>query len=281
MVTPGYFETFGVRMVKGRSFTEQDSAGGAHVALVNENFANRYFHGVDPLDQRIAVDSLIPGGMRVGPPVEWRVVGVFHNVRNGEGLRSDFPEIYVPFWQNPWPWASVAVRTAGDPALVISGIAAAVNSIDPDLPLAGVKTIEERVGEILAVDRFGMALYGSFAALALLLAAVGIYGVMAFAVAQRTREFGVRMALGAGDMRITGMVLREGGTLASLGLCFGLGGAYLVGRAMQASLYNVSALDLGSLAAASATLLAAALLACYLPARRAGKVDPMVALRQE
>src|SRR5262245_61982553 len=281
MVTPGFFETFGIRMVKGRSFTEQDAAGATKVAIVNEFFVNRHFSGVDPLAQRIVVDGLIPGSMKMGPPVEWQIVGVFHNVRNGQGLREDYPEIYVPFWQSPWPQASVAARTTGDPTSVTRSIAAAVNSVDPDLPLAGVKTMDQQVGEVLAFDRFGMVLYGSFAALALLLAAVGIYGVMAFAVAQRTHEFGLRMALGAGGARILSMVLREGGTLAFIGLCLGLGGAYLVGRAMQSTLYGVSALDIGAFSASALVLLAAALLACYLPARRASKVDPMVALRCE
>src|SRR5262245_41256772 len=281
MVTPGYFETFGVRVVKGRKFTEQDVESNLRVAMVNENLANRYFPNVDPLEQRILVDGLTPGSNRLGPPVEWRIVGVFHNIRNGDGLRSDYPEIYVPFWQCPWPQASVAVRTAGDPAGMSRSIAAAVNSIDPDLPLAGVKTMDQQVSEVLEVDRFGMVVYGSFAVLALLLAAVGIYGVIAFAVAQRTHEFGVRMALGARGANILSMVLREGGTLAFIGLVFGLGGAYLVGRAMQSTLYGVSAMDIGSFGAAAFVLLVAALMACYVPARRASKVDPMTALKCE
>jgi predicted permease len=281
MVTPGYFDTFGVRVVKGRKFTEQDTANNPRVAMVNENFANRYFPNVDPLTQRVVVDGLIPGSFKLGPPVEWRVVGVFHNVRNGEGLRTDFPEIYVPFWQCPWPQASVAVRTAGNPASVTKSIAAAVNAIDPDLPLAGVKTMDQQVSEVLAVDRFGMVLYGSFAVLALLLAAVGIYGVMAFAVAQRTQEFGLRMALGAGGRQILNLVLKEGGTLAFIGLGLGLGGAYLVGRAMRTMLYGVGALDVLAFGAAALVLLVTALLACYFPARRASRVDPMIALRHE
>src|SRR5215470_1541604 len=262
----------------GRSFT---IAGAPRVAMVNENFANRYFPDVDPLTQRVVVDELIPGSQRRGPPVEWQIVGVFHNVRNGQGLRNDFPEIYVPFWQSPWPRAAVAVRAAGDPASVTGSIAAAVNSVDPELPLAGVKTMDQQVSEVLAFDRFGMVLYSSFAALALLLASVGIYGVMAFAVAQRTHEFGVRMALGAEGSRIFRLVLKEGGMLAAGGLVFGLGGAYLVGRAMQTTLYGVKALDIGAFSASAFVLLTAALLACYIPARRASKVDPLVALRCE
>ncbi|MDQ3744433.1 MAG: FtsX-like permease family protein, partial [Acidobacteriota bacterium] len=217
-----------------------------------------------------------------GPELEWQIVGVFHNTRGGDGLRGeDAPVIYLPFWQSPWPRASVAVRTKGDPEQVTRSLAAAVNSVDPDIPLAGVKTMEQILSETLSLDRFGLVLYGSFAALALLLAAIGIYGVMAFAVAQRTHEFGVRMALGAAGGQILRLVLRDGLTLALFGLALGLGGAYLVGRAMQANLYGVSALDARAVGVVAFVLLAAALLACYLPARRASRVDPMVALRDE
>jgi predicted permease len=282
MVTPGYFETFGIRVIKGRHFTDQDTASSARVAMVNETFANQYFSDVDPLTERIVVSQLIPGSTQSGPEVEWQIVGVFHNTRGGEGLRgNDSPVIYVPFWQSPWPRASVAVRTAGDPERITRSLAAAINSVDPDVPLAGVKTMDQILSETLSFDRFGMVLYGSFAALALLLASIGIYGVMAFTVAQRTHEFGIRMALGAAGGQILSLVLREGVILAFFGLGLGLGGAYLVGRAMQSTLYGVSALDLGAFSAVAGALLAAALLACFFPARRASRVDPMVALRDE
>jgi len=281
MISPGYFETLGIRIVRGRTFTDQDAAATTRVALVNENFANRYLAGVDPLTQILAVDELTPGNQQRGKTVQWQIVGVFHDVRNGEALRSDRSEIYVPFWQNPWPRASVAVRTTSDPNQLARSIAAAVNTVDPDLPLAGLKTMNQIITETLQVDRFGMLLYGSFAALALILAAVGIYGVMAFAVAQRTQEFGVRMALGARGSQVLGLILKEGFVLALLGSVFGLGGAFAVGRVMQSSLYNVGALDAGAFLAVTAILFIAALLACYFPGRRAAKVDPMVALRYE
>jgi predicted permease len=285
MVTPGYFNTFGIRVLQGRHFTEQDTATSARVAMVNEAFATRYLSAGaagDPLAQRVVAPLFIPGSPQGGPEVEWQIVGVFHNTRRGEGLRDgDDPVIYLPFWQNPWPRISVAVRTAGDPERVTSSLAAAVNSVDPDLPLAGVKTMDRILSDTLSFDRFGLALYGSFAALALLLASVGIYGVMAFAVAERAHEFGVRLALGAARGQILGLVLREGVTLALLGLGFGLGGAYLVGRAMQSTLYGVSALDAGAFGLVAVALLVAALLACYLPARRAAKTDPMIALRTD
>jgi putative ABC transport system permease protein len=279
MVTPGYYDAFGIRVVKGRTFDERDTATSPRVAMVNEKFANLYFAGVDPLEQRITVNQLIPSG-KAGSPVEWQIVGVFHTVRNA-GVRDEYPEIDVPFWQSPMPNVSVAVQTDGNPNNMIESLATAVNSVDPDLPLAGIKTMDQIVTEQLAVDRFAMLLFGSFALMALLLAAIGVYGVTAFGVAQRTQEFGVRVALGSGQSRILRLVLREGLALAAIGLLIGLGGAYLVGRAMQSTLYGVSAFDVGAFSVVAGVLLATAVVACLLPAWRASRVDPLVALRYE
>jgi putative ABC transport system permease protein len=280
MVTPGYFETFGIRVIRGRSFTEQDTSASVRVAMVNEDFIRRYLPDVDPLTQQIAVDQLIPNVNRNGPSAAWQIVGVFHNVRTGD-LREDYPEIDVPFWQSPWPRADMAVRTAADPGDITKSIAAAISSMDPDLPLAQVRTMDEIVTEARSYDRFATVLYGAFAGVALLLAAVGIYGVMAFSVAQRTHEIGLRIALGAGRDNVFGLILREGMALALTGLALGLLGACLVGRTMRGMLYGVGTIDLSAFSAVAIVLLAAAILACYIPARRAAKVDPMVALRYE
>jgi putative ABC transport system permease protein len=280
MVTPGYFETFGVRVIRGRSFTEQDTATGVRVAMVNQEFVRRYLPDDDPLTQQVTVEQLIPGVTHLGPPVTWQIVGVFHNVRTGE-LREDYPEIDVPFWQSPWPRAAMAVRTTGNPDAITTSIAAAVNSMDADLPLSEVETMEHIVTEARSYDRFATVLYGGFAGMALLLAAVGIYGVMAFAVVQRTHEMGLRMALGAGRDQVFTLILKEGATLASVGLLLGLLGACLVGRTMRGLLFGVGTIDVTAFASVAIVLLASALLACYIPARRAAKVDPMVALRYE
>jgi predicted permease len=281
MVTPGFFQTFGIQMAKGRQFTDQDNAASVRVAIVNETFANRFFPGVDPLTQRIIVEQLIPGVTKLGPPVEWQIVGVYRNTHNGGIRSSGFPEINVPFAQSPWPQAAMAVRTSGDPAAMMKSLAAAVHSVDPDLALAEVKTMDQIVSESLVGDRFTTALYVSFASVALLLAAVGIYGVMAFAVAQRTHEIGLRMALGASQDHVLGLILKEGVLLAAIGLGLGLVGACFVGRAMRGLLYGVGTIDVAAFSAVAVTLFAAALLACYLPANRAARVDPMVALRYE
>ena len=175
----------------------------------------------------------------------------------------------------------MVLKTTGDPKIVTRSITAAVNSVDPELPIAGMRTIDEIVSESLAIDRFSVVLFASFGALGLLLAAVGIYGVMAFGVAQRTHEFGIRMALGADRSRVINQVLKEGALLAILGTFIGLGGAYLVGRAMQSTLYGVSAFDARAFIGVSTLLLAAALLACWFPAWRASRVEPLEALRYE
>ena len=281
MVTPGYCNTYGIRIVQGRGFTDQDSATSARVAMVNENFVRRYLPGVDPLTQTVSVDQLIPGETRTGASVPWQIIGVFHNVRTN-GLRADdAPEIDVPFWQSPWPQAGVAVRTTGDPQAVTKSIAAAIHSVDPELPLAGVQTMDQILDQSLLGDKFIATLFGSFALVALSLAAVGIYGVMAFGVAQRTHEIGLRMALGADKKQVLGLILREGLLLAFAGLGLGLIGAFFLGRAMQSTLYGVGTIDFGAFAAVAVVLLVSAMVACFVPARRATRIDPMVALRYE
>ncbi len=281
MVTPGFFQTFGIQMAKGRAFSDQDTASSVHVAIVNEAFANRFFPGVDPLTQRISVEQLIPGVTKLGAPMEWQIVGVFRDIHNGGVRRDGFPEIDVPFAQSPWPQTQMAVRTNTDPAQMSRSIAEAVHAVDPDLALADVKTMDQILSQSLVGDRFGTGLFVSFATVALLLAAIGIYGVMAFAVAQRTHEIGLRMALGASQDHVLGLILKEGILLAVIGLGVGLVGACFVGRAMRGLLYGVGTIDAAAFSAVAVTLFIAALLACYVPANKAAKVDPIVALRYE
>jgi putative ABC transport system permease protein len=281
MVTPGYFRTFGIRMTRGRPFTEQDRAGSVPVAIVNDVFVSRYLKGVDPLTQRLVIEQLIPGVTKLGPPIEWQIVGVYEKVRNAGPKDDGFPEIDVPFWQSPWPGASLAVRSAGDPTSIQQAVGATIRASDPDLPMADVKTMEQLVHESMAGDRFTTVLFASFAVVALALAAVGIFGVMSFVVAQRTHDIGLRMALGARRGRVMAEVLREGMGTALVGVTVGTAGAYAVGRAMQGFVYGVGTFDLPAFSLVVATLLGSALVACVVPARRAASVDPMVALRQE
>jgi putative ABC transport system permease protein len=285
MVTPGFFRTFGATIVRGRGFTDDDRSGGAPVALVSQLFADLFLRDVDPLRQRVELNfaaARAAGPRPPGAPVPWQVVGVFQTINNSEQLGEvSEPEIVLPFWQQPSLDAAVAVRTAGDPGNVRKDVAAAVRAIDPDLPLVSVRTMEEIVRERLASDRLNVALYGGLAAVALLLAALGVYGVMAFSVAQRTPEIGIRMALGAGQGHVRRQILREGALLTAGGLVLGVAGAYALGRAMQSTLFGTGALNVPVLLGVSAMLMASALAACYVPARRASAVDPMIALRQE
>jgi putative ABC transport system permease protein len=280
MATPDFFATFGVHRLRGRFFTEQDTPSSPRVAVVNESFAAKYFAGVDPLRQRLVVEPAIPGIDKLGPPVEWQVVGVYHDVHSAD-QREIRPEILIPFWQAPWPIASVGVRTAEEPLSMQQSIAAAVHSVDPDIALAQPETMAQVRDETMASERFSMILFASFAMVALFLAAVGIYGVMAFSVAQRAHEIALRMALGASRGRVVALVVGEGAVMAGVGLALGFVGAYFVGRSMQSMLFGVKALDVAAFLGVGAILLVAALLACFLPAQRAASIQPMRVLRSE
>jgi putative ABC transport system permease protein len=279
MVTPGFYDTFGIQFIKGRPISEQDRAGSVQVAVVNESFAKKFFANVDPLSQRIIVEQLVPGVTKLGPATPWQIVGVYRNVKNG-GTRGDgFPEIDVPFAQSPWPQAQIAVRTVGEPGAMSKSIADVAQSFDSNLPLAQVKTMDQILDQAQGGDRFSALLFGGFAVVALILAALGIYGVMSFAVAQRTHEIGLRMALGANASNVLKLILREGMILAVAGLVVGLGGAYLVGRGMQSLVFGVGTIDFTAFSIVALLLMASAVLACYIPASRATRVDPMHALR--
>jgi putative ABC transport system permease protein len=281
MISPEYFNTFGIAITQGRPFNERDIAGGVPVTIVNEAFVKKFLANMDPLKQRVSVEQLIPGVTKLGPAIEWQIVGVYRGVHNG-GVRGDgFPEMNVPFEQSPWPRAAIAVRTSGDPASMTKSIASVVATMDHDLPLDQVKTMDQLVDESLSGDRALTLLFATFAGVALLLSAIGIYGVMSFAVAQRTHEIGLRMALGAGTKHVLQLIMREGLFLALAGLGIGLVGTYFVGRTMKSILYEITSIDPAAVGAVAAVLLLAAMLACYIPAKRATEVDPMVALREE
>lgn len=279
-VTSEYFKTFGIQVLSGRQFTGQDTATSTRVAMVNEQFVKQYLKGMDPLKQRLVIEQIVPGLPQLGPAVEWQVVGVFHNVKSF-GLRGDAPEVDVPFSQSLLPSVTIGIRTAGDPAALTSSVGAAVQSLDPDVALAQVSTMEVLKDKLFIGDRFTLLLYGSFALLALVLAAVGIYGVIAFGVSQRTHEIGLRMALGADKGTVTRLVIREGSLLGLIGLGLGVVGALAVGRAMQSTLFGVQSADFLVISAVSIILFATALLASYLPAQRAASIDPMQALRAD
>jgi ABC-type antimicrobial peptide transport system permease subunit len=247
--------------------------------MVNETFAERFLKGVDPLQQRVVMEQLT-GEPNNGPAVQWQIVGVFHTVKS-RGSREDTPEIDTPFWQMAFALSGIGVRTAEDPATMVKSIAAAVNAVDPQAALALTRTMEQVHDEGLANDRFTTILLASFAALALLLAAVGIHGASAFSAAQRSHEIALRMALGATRNGAITLVVKEGLLLACTGLSLGLMAAYFAGRAMQSMLFGVGVVDFSTFAAVGLILLLTALLGCYIPARRATCADLAAALRHE
>jgi putative ABC transport system permease protein len=279
LVTQDYFRTFGISILRGRGFTATDVDGSQPVAMVNESFARKFLPNVDPLKQRVVMRRL--GLSIMGPPVEWNIVGVYRDIRNRTMRDESAAEVTIPLWQEPMPYLSVSVRTHGDPSSMANSVAAVVRSADPDLAMDNVRTMDQVVEESLGGDRFVTYLFTGFAGMALVLAAIGIYGVMSFAVAQRTQEIGIRMALGAGSGEVLRMILREGMGLAFAGLAFGLAGVIVLGRMMKSLLYGVSSTDPYAVGGVALVLMVAALLACYLPARRATRVDAMVALRYE
>jgi len=280
-VSPAYFETLGIRIVRGRAFTGADRMGTVAVAIVNETFVKRYFPDVDPLTQRVVIDQFNPGVTNLGPGTVWQIVGVSGDVRNLGPANDSLPEIHVPLAQSTWARNWIAVRTAGDPLAVHQPIAAVVHSLDPDLPMVEVRTMDQLVVTTTLGARFTTILFAAFAFVALLLAALGIYGVMAFAVAQRTHEIGLRIALGAGRAQVVGEVLRDGMGMAFFGTLIGSVGAYFVARSMRGMVPGVGPGDPTAFIVVAATMIGVAFVACVLPASRAASVDPMTALRQE
>jgi putative ABC transport system permease protein len=273
IATPGYFAAIGTELLKGRLFNAQDDAKAPRVALVNEAFAARYLKGSDAVGQRVGSGDAKSGSSEI--------IGVVANVMNEDLDGWQEPGLYFPFAQIPPLRMTLVIRASGDHTRIAPAVRGALAALDPRLPLSEIKTMEQVVYERRSPKEVMMWGMGAFAVMALLMAAVGTYAVMAYAVAQRTHEIGVRMALGALPTDIFGLVLRRGLSLVLLGVGLGLAGAYAMTRALEGLLYKVTATDPLAFIAVSLLLVLVALLACYVPARRAMKVDPMVALRTE
>jgi len=279
MVGASYFDTLGIRLLRGRAFTERDTASTTPVCIVNEELVRRYLQGKDPLGALVKVQAMMPAGPT---PVVRQIVGVIRQVKvEGPGEKQSALEIYVPVAQNPWYWASIAVRTAADPMSLAPAVRAAMARVDKDQPVTHVRTMEQVAAESVAEPRFRAQLVGTFGALAMILAAVGIFGVLAFSVGQRTREFGIRMALGAGAGDVLRLVLTGGLKMISAGIAIGLAAALLLTRFLATLLFGVQPLDPITFVAAGALLGLVALAACAAPAVKAARVDPAVALHHE
>jgi putative ABC transport system permease protein len=275
-VSHDYFRTMGIGLLRGRTFTEQEVKQlfqGAGVAMINEALARRYFPDEDPLGKRLALANDDSG---------WReIIGVAADVKHNGVIDDAAPEVYAPTLRSASGAYDLVVRSAAAPAQVTGAVRGQFRELDPNLPLFTIRTLEETIALNLARPRFAVALLGAFAALGLLLAAVGVYGVMAYSVGRRAREVGIRMALGAQSGDVLRMVLREGLKLTAIGAAIGLPASLALSRVMKGLLYGVSAADPLTFVGVPLLLAVVAMIACWIPARRAAKTDPMTALRQD
>jgi putative ABC transport system permease protein len=280
MVTPGYFATLGIPMVSGRDFNERDGSGAPVVAIVNQEFVKRYFPNENPLGKRIELgweqDTAKTGGnMTLGG----EFVGVVGNVKRRGLSQEIMPETYASYMQPTFANFSVVVRSTADPSTVMAGIRAQVRELDRDLPISELRQLSELVSSSVSRPRFYTTLLGVFACIALVLAAVGLYGLISYAVSLRSRELGVRIALGATGSQVSRLVLQQGVSLAIAGVVLGGAGAYWLARLLGSLLFGITATDPLTFFGVAGLLTAIAALACYVPARRAAKVDPLLAMR--
>jgi putative ABC transport system permease protein len=272
IVSAGYFETMRIPIKQGRAFTREEDQKGAYLVVVDEQFARRFWPDGDALGKHIKYDGR-------GPQ---EIIGVVEDVRNYGSESLGRIKMYTPFGRNPLPRSTVAVRSAGiDPLTLIPAIKEELRAVNPNVPIYETATLESQLARQIAPRRFSTWLLGLFAMVALLLAAIGIYGVMSYTVTQRTREFGVRIALGAQKRDVLRLTIGQSMRLVLVGLGLGLLASLVLTRWLKSLLFGISAADPMTFAIISVMLVGVALLACYLPARRATLVDPMVALRYE
>ncbi len=274
VVGPGFFRTLGIPLVRGRDFSGHDSESGPLVAIVSATMVRQFFPGEDPIGKRFTTGT--------GTTNEWtEIVGVVRDSKYAALSEPSTPVVYLPLAQRHETGVTLYLRAGGASGALVPQIRHGIQALEPNLPVPDIRTMTETIGTSLYVPRMGAMLLGVFGGLALLLAAVGVYGVLAFSIARRTREIGVRMALGADRLSVFALVLREGFTLVGIGLAIGLAAGFYTSESIKRFLFDVSPHDVTTFAMVCCVLAAMALLACYLPARRAMRVDPIVALRAD
>jgi putative ABC transport system permease protein len=283
VVSSGVFRALSIPIKRGRAFDQRDGAAGSPVAVINESMARQFWPNQDPTGKRIRLyyDK---------DPERWlAIVGVVGDVRD-RGLQLDpAPEVFVPYEQNPYrllpypqgPFVSLVVRTGADPAKLIAAVQARIWAVDQDQPVLNIQTMDQVLSHTVANRRVYLLLLGGFAAIALVMATAGIYGLISYAVARRTNEMGIRVALGASVGQILALVLRRGMLLSLTGIGIGIGGSLAVTRVMSGLLYGITATDTGTFIAMALLFAVVAFAATYIPARRAARIDPTVAFRHE
>jgi predicted permease len=276
-VGPRYAETLGVRLLEGRDLSDRDGAASAPVGLVNEAFVRSFLPGKSPLGMRFGI-----GDQQSDAVIE--IVGLLADTKHLDPRDEPERTVYLPLLredgQNGFQ-SDLEVRTSGDPASLVAAVRKAAAGVDTRVPIAGVKTLSEQVSESLRAEKLVARLVGAFGLLALVLACVGLYGILSQAVARRTNEVGIRMALGANRGDVLGMVLREAGILVGLGIAIGIPGALVASRLLTSQLFGISPFDPATLAGSALLLAAVAIVAAFVPARRAARIEPMRALRAE
>ena len=282
MVSPSYFTTLGMTLKKGRGLSDHDRKGSVPVTVINETMMRKYFPNEEPIGKRILVQEIVPGKAQLGPEIPWEIVGVVKDEKVGNlDDARDNPGMYVTNEQSPVFGQSLIVRAAMDPQLLQRAITDAVHQVNKDQALPDMKTLEQLKVESMASNRLNSIMLGGFATVALLLSAIGIYGVISYSVVQRTHEIGVRAALGASKGNVLTLILKHGLLMAGMGLVLGFLGAIALTRILSTLLFGVGARDPITIAGVGAILAVVAMLASYVPARRAAKVDPMICLRYE
>ena len=272
VISPGYFRTMGMALLSGRDFSERDRLESPGVVVVNQAFAQRFFSGEEPIGKRLNLCWNLPAG---------EIVGIVADARQTELRTAPRPTIFVANPQSPMYFATLVARARSDPRQIARSLEAAIHRVDPEQPVSDVRTMEEVFSRSVAQPRFQVALLLVFAGLAVVLAAIGVYGVVSYSVSQRTREVGIRVALGASRVDVARLVVREGLVLAGIGVAIGLAAALALTRVLRTLLFEVAPTDPITLAAVSCLLLVVVAVATFLPARRAARVDPMTALRYE
>jgi putative ABC transport system permease protein len=281
IVSPSYFSTLGIPVTKGRALSDRDTRTSPPVLLINERFARRYFGEEDPIGQHILIQEIVPGKTELGSEISWEVVGMIGDEKIGGPADEQSAGVYVSNEQSPIYGMVLSVRGSLDPLALQRAIAAAIHSIDKDQAITDIRTVEQIRDVAMAGRRLQSGLLVMFGAVALILAGLGVYGVISYSVAQRTREMGIRAALGASKPRLLRLVLDRGVILTGIGLTIGVGASLALTGLMGSLLYGVSPRDPITMGLVALTLAAVALLASYIPARRATGIDPMVALRYE